>query len=230
MPDVSIISPTFHEAPNIPTLVDRVFAATASASLDAELILVDDDSRDGTAAVVDRLARQFPVRLVVRTERPDLSRAVLAGFAHARAEVFVVIDADLSHPPEAVPRLVKPVAAGLADMSLGSRYIPGGRTENWSLRRLLASRCAAAPARLLVRVSDPLSGFFCLTRRILHRAGGIEVSGYKIALELMIRARPLRIVEVPITFSERKFGSSKLGPRQQWQYLRQLWRLHRGLR
>lgn len=226
MPQVSIISPTFHEAANIPTLTTRIFAATGSAGLDAELILVDDNSRDGTVAIADRLARQFPLRLVVRTDPPDLTAAVLAGFGQARADVFVVIDADLSHPPEALPRLVEPVVRGLADISVGSRYVPGGGSENWPIIRQITSRSAALLARPLLPVRDPLSGFFCLTRRTWRQAGTIHAAGYKIGLELMVRAHRPRIVEVPIIFTERRRGHSKLRVRQQWQYLQQLWHLY----
>jgi dolichol-phosphate mannosyltransferase len=229
-PAVSIIVPTYREAENLPLLAGRVFRALAEAGLRGELIIVDDDSRDGTEAAVRELEQAHDIRLIVRRGERGLSSAVLRGFAEARYDLLLCMDADLSHPPEAVPRLVEAVAPGGADFCIGSRYTPGGTTkEDWGLLRRINSRVATLLARPLTPVRDPMAGFFCLRRETLREAesAGVNPIGYKIGLELLIKARCRRVVEVPIEFSDRLHGRSKLTLRQQAEYLRHLLRLYR---
>ena len=224
---VSIIVPVYREGPNIEPLVRRSFAALHDARVEAEMILVDDDSGDQTVQIVERLASQFPVHITVRTGRRGLSSAVLHGFARAANDVLVVMDADLQHPPEAIPNLVRPIAAGQADIVFGSRYAPGGAIAgDWPILRRLGSRVATLLARPLVPVKDPMSGFFALHRDTWLRAAELNPMGYKIGLELAVKARCRRCLEVPITFSVRQAGTSKLTIRQQAQYLRQLVHLY----
>lgn len=224
---ISIVVPVYREAINIEPLVRRTFAALRQAHLEAELILVDDDSGDGTVEIVDRLAAVFPVRLSVRRRQRGLASAVLHGFAQASNDVLVVMDADLQHPPEAIPSLVHPIATGDADIVFGSRYVPGGAVvRQWSYLRRIGSHVATLLARPLVPVRDPLSGFFALHRDTWRRAGKLKPTGYKIGLELAVRARCNRCVEVPITFSTRRAGRSKLTIHPQLQYLYQLIRLY----
>lgn len=227
---VSIIVPTYKEAQNIPILTRRVFDALGAAGIAAELIFVDDDSQDGTEAVVEALAREFPVRLIVRTDERGLSSAVVRGFREARHDVLLCMDADLSHPPESLPDVIAPIAEGTADFCIGSRYVSGGRTkEDWGLLRWLNSKVATLMARPLTAARDPMAGFFCLRREVLSAAerAGLNPIGYKIALEIMIKARCRKVVEVPIEFSDRLHGKSKLTVRQQLEYLRHLCRLYR---
>jgi dolichol-phosphate mannosyltransferase len=229
-PSISVVVPTFREAPNIPVLAERLFAALDAAGLSAELILVDDNSLDGTEAVAAELARTRPVRLIVRTTERGLSSAVVAGFEKAAHEVLVCMDADLSHPPESVPALVGPIARGEADFVIGSRYVAGGRTDDrWSLLRWLNSKVATLLARPLTAARDPMAGFFCLRRDTLGCAkdAGLNPIGYKIGLEILVKARCRRVVEVPIEFADRLHGKSKLTARQQIEYLLHLWRLYR---
>ena len=225
-PTVSIIVPTYHERENLPILIERVFAAVRSAGLDAEMIIVDDDSRDGTDAVVVEWAGRCPVRLITRTQERGLSSAVLRGFEAAAGEFLVVMDADLSHPPERIPDLVAAVRGG-ADFALGSRYVAGGATVDWSVLRWLNSKVATWLARPLTRVQDPMSGFFCLRRSTWRGAAALNPLGYKIGLELIVKARCRQVVEIPIQFSDRLHGKSKLTARQQLEYLRHLGRLYR---
>jgi dolichol-phosphate mannosyltransferase len=226
-PDVSVVVPAFREAPNLRPLAERVFAATRGAGLDAELIIVDDSSGDGSAEIVADLAALFPVRIIVRTNERGLSSAVLRGFQEARGPFLVVMDADLSHPPEAIPDLVAPVREGRADFALGSRYVSGGHIDqDWSLFRHLNSRIATWLARPLTSVRDPMSGFFCLARASLERAAPLNPVGYKIALELIVKTRSRRCLEVPISFADRAAGTSKLTAREQLRYLRHLARLY----
>lgn len=227
---VSIVVPTFREAENLAELADRAFAAFDSSGLRGEMIVVDDDSRDGTIDVVRRLASKHPIRLITRTQERGLSSAVLCGFGQAKGEILVCMDADLSHPPESLPDLIAPIAAGSADFAIGSRYVAGGRTkEDWGAFRKLNSLVATWLARPLTDAQDPMAGFFCLRRETLRHAeaAGLDPIGYKIALEILVKSQCGRVVEIPIEFSDRLHGKSKLTPRQQWLYLRHLWRLYR---
>jgi len=229
-PAVSVVIPTYKEVENIPILTRRLFAALREADISAELILVDDDSRDGTIEVVENLTREYPVRLITRMGERGLSSAVVRGFAEAKNDILVCMDADLSHPPEAVPALISPIADGRAEFCIGSRYAEGGRTkEDWGILRRLNSRAATLLARPLTSSSDPMAGFFCLARGTLRRAGkaGLNPIGYKIGLEIMIKARCAEVAEVPIEFSDRLHGKSKLTMRQQMEYLLHLARLYR---
>src|SRR5262245_32425264 len=133
---VTVIIPTFHEVENIPILVPQVAKALGDAGISHEIVIVDDNSQDGTEAACQGLASTFPVRLEVRTQERGLSSAVLHGMRMARGAIFVVMDADLSHPPERLPDLVNILQSEGTDFVIGSRYVPGGGTdENWGLFR-----------------------------------------------------------------------------------------------
>ncbi len=198
-----------------------------AARLDWELILTDDDSRDGSEEVALELGRSLPVRFHVRRARPrDLSQSVLDGIRLARFDRLVVLDADLSHPPEQIPELLAALC-GDAGMAVGSRYAPGGRIDGaWSRYRTLNSRVATRLTRPLTHCADPLSGFFAVDRRRLPPLDELAPVGFKIGLELMVRGG-LRVREVPIRFKARHGGSSKLTWRQQLAFLRHLFRLYR---
>ena len=227
---VSIIVPTYKEAENIPILARRLFDSLGSAGIEAELVFVDDNSGDGTDKVADELTRELPVRLIVRTRERGLSSAVIRGFDEAKHEILLCMDADLSHPPESVPDVIAPIADGSADFCLGSRYVAGGKTkEDWGFFRWLNSKVATLMARPLTSAKDPMAGFFCIHRRTLEKAkaAGLNPIGYKIALEIMIKAGCERLVEVPIEFSDRLHGKSKLTLRQPLEYLRHLAWLYR---
>lgn len=224
----SVIVPTYHEAANIPELVRRTFDAVRSANLEAELILVDDDSRDGIERIVEDLQRTCPVRLLVRRGERGLSGAVLAGFAAARHDVFVVMDADLQHPPEAIPGLVAALQRPPHDFAIATRYAMGGSVESdWPWIRRLISRTATLLARPVAPLSDPMSGFFALHRATWEHAAHLDPIGYKIALELYVKGRCRRPAEVPIRFAPRRAGESKLTVKEEWRYLRHLARLYR---
>ena len=224
---VSILVPTFREAANIPSLAERIHAALSDSGIAWELLLIDDNSEDGSEAVVAELARRLPVRLVTRRQPPrDLSLSVIEGIRLCRFDRLVVMDADLSHPPERIADLLAALDAD-CDMVVGSRYAPGGLIDRtWSPWRLLNSRVATSLAFPLVNCSDPMSGFFATDRRVLPDLQQLQPIGYKIALELMVRGR-LRVKELPIDFRDRSMGSSKMNWRQQLNFLRHLYRLYR---
>ncbi len=224
---VSIVVPTFREAANIPRLAERIEAALSGSGIAWELLLVDDDSGDGSEAVAAELGRRLPVRLVTRRRPPrDLSLSVIEGIRLCRFDRLVVMDADLSHPPERIADLLAALGAD-CDMVVGSRYAPGGLIDRtWSRWRLLNSRLATALALPLVRCSDPMAGFFATDRRLLPDLQTLQPIGYKIALELMVRGK-LRVKELPIDFRDRSLGASKMNWRQQLNFLRHLYRLYR---
>jgi dolichol-phosphate mannosyltransferase len=224
----SIIVPTYREAANIEPLTTRVFAATTAAGIEAELIIVDDDSQDGTEAIVERLRGQYPIRLIVRRGQRGLSGAVLAGFGEARFDRFVVMDADLQHPPESIPRLLARLEQDHCDFVLGTRYGGAGSiASDWPPLRRLGSAIATLLARPLAPLSDPMSGFFALHRRTWEQAASLDPIGYKIALELFVKGGCRHPAEVPITFASRTAGASKASLGEGRRYLRHLWRLYR---
>ncbi|HWO43307.1 MAG TPA: polyprenol monophosphomannose synthase [Candidatus Eisenbacteria bacterium] len=226
---VSIVVPTYHEVENIRPLVRRINAALAALERPYEVIIVDDDSRDG----IDRVAREltgaeFPVRLITRVGERGLGTAVLRGFAQARGETLVCMDADLSHPPEAIPTMLRCLAEPGVDFVLGSRYVFGGSTdEHWGVWSRIQSRFATLLARPFTSVKDPMSGFFAISRGAYERAQHLNPIGYKIALELIVKCRCSAVKEIPIHFAKRQFGQSKLGMAERWRYVRHLGRLLR---
>jgi dolichol-phosphate mannosyltransferase len=219
---VSVIIPTYREADNLPLLVPQI--TTALRSWPHEIIVVDDDSNDGTDQAVSTLREEgHAVHLIVRTDQRGLSSAVLRGFFEAKGHVLVCMDADLSHPTEILPRMIETLEKDQAEFIIGSRYVTGGSTgAEWSWFRRLNSSVATLMARPFCRANDPLAGFFALPRAVLDRAEALSPIGYKIGLELIVKGGCSRIVELPIHFSERRFGRSKLGLRDQMNYLRHL--------
>ena len=219
---LSIIVPTYNEAETIGRLVGRISGALAG--LDHELVFVDD-STDGTDKILAEMARRAPrLRVVHRASRTGLASAVVDGIALARGDVLSVLDADLQHPPEVLPALVRAIQDTGADLAIGSRYIPGGGSE-FTLPRRVISRGAIALAQILLRrarsVSDPVSGFFAFRRRVVEGVA-LRPLGYKILLEILVRGRISRVVDVPYHFEARPAGQSKLTMAQNWAYLRHL--------
>ncbi len=227
-PAVTVVVPTYREAENLPALIPAITEALQSAGTPYEILIVDDDSRDGSVEAVARLSAEgHAVRIIVRTGARGLASAVIRGFESARGATLVCMDADLSHPPEAIPRLVGALDAG-ADFVIGSRYVRGGSTEQgWGLFRWLNSRIATWLARPFTGAKDPMAGFFALRRETFASAAALDPIGYKIGLELMVKCRCRRVEEIPIHFADRHRGESKLSFREQWNYLRHLARLAR---
>jgi dolichol-phosphate mannosyltransferase len=228
-PQVSIIVPALNEASNLAPLAEQIDAALRDREGGYEVLIVDDNSQDQTPAVAEELSRKFPVRLIVRQQpKNGLSGAVLCGMEQARGEYLVVMDADLQHPPGKLPELLASLENDDADFALGSRYMPGGSTgEKWGVFRKINSRIATLLARPFAgRVTDPMSGFFALKRQTYENAQRLTPLGYKIALELMCKSRVQRVGEIPIHFTERTRGESKLTLKEQFRYLEHLSRLY----
>jgi dolichol-phosphate mannosyltransferase len=227
---LSIVVPTYNERERLADLVHAVFRGYADRGIDGELVIVDDNSPDGTGQIADDLARQYRITVLHRPSKLGLGTAVVAGFDAASAPVVGVIDADLSHPPDMPPRMLAVMTRTSADVVIGSRYIPGGGTRNWPLLRRVMSRLACVAARPLTPVVDATSGLF-LIRRDLARTIRISAGGFKICLELLVRGRPGSVVEVPYVFSDRAAGESKMNLKEALGYvtqLRDLWRYQRS--
>jgi dolichol-phosphate mannosyltransferase len=223
---LAIVVPTYNERDRLADLVDTIFAAYAAEGVDGELVIVDDNSPDGTGALADELAARYRITVLHRAGKLGLGTAVIEGFAAASAPIVGVIDADLSHPPGLLPRMLAVMQSMSADFVIGSRYIPGGGTRNWGLGRLLMSRFACVMARGLTPIRDATSGFF-LIRRDLARDVRISAGGFKICLELLVRGRPASVVEVPYVFVGRTAGESKMNVKEALGYLQQLKQLRR---
>jgi dolichol-phosphate mannosyltransferase len=222
---ISLIIPTYNEKDNIAPLLERV--AKALSGCDYEVLVVDDNSRDGTIEAAQALASRYPVKVLVRQNERGLATAVVHGLKSAAGDVIGVMDADQQHPPEVIPALIKAIRDG-ADMAIASRYIEGGGCPNWGLSRKIISRVALVISHLLLPstrvVKDPLSGFFMFRRQGVAPEK-LKPVGYKISLEVMLTGNFQRVVEVPYIFEDRSAGKSKLNPGQQLDYLRHLFSL-----
>lgn len=208
--EITLVIPTYNESENLPILLEKVFDAFRSAGLDGRVIVVDDNSPDGTWKTAEELKDRYPgLEVLRRINKRGLSSAVLDGFGMSKSDILGVMDADLSHPPEKIPEMVEPLLRGEADIVIGSRYIKMGGTEDWALRRKISSRIATLAVIGLTSVKDPMSGFFFLKREVIEN---VELSpeGFKIALEILVRGKFDRVVEVPIIFRDRVYGETKL--------------------
>ena len=225
--DFSIIIPTYNEHESVAPLLKKIHHQVGGRNY--EIIFVDDDSRDGTADLINSLSNTYPVRVVVRKGKRGLATAVADGFGYSQSPVLVVMDADLQHPPEVIPALLSAMDAG-ADIAVASRYVSGGGNLGWSKTRQVISSGAILLSHLLLpssrRVKDPMSGFFALRRGVAEKLK-LEPIGYKILLEIIVLAEQARVTEVPFMFQVREQGKSKLNLNQQKEYLKHLLSLMR---
>lgn len=219
--DLTVVIPTYNERDGLAELARKLFEAAGSAGVNLEVVVVDDNSPDGTGHIADDLSRTHRMQVIHRAGKLGLGTAVVAGFQVANAEVVGVMDADFSHPPALVPKMLAAFTATGADVLVASRYIPGGSTPNWPLTRRLMSRAACLLARPLSPIRDAASGFF-LIRRSIARQVVIKAGGFKICLELIVRGWPTRLTEIPYQFDDRESGESKMSKREAAGYLVQL--------
>ncbi|MFC6732993.1 MULTISPECIES: polyprenol monophosphomannose synthase [unclassified Haladaptatus] len=228
---VSVIIPTYNESENVERVIDR--CRTALAGHPFEIVIVDDDSPDGTWRVVSTVyAGDSRIRVIRRTEERGLATAVSHGIRAATYDCCVILDADLQHPPEKIPALLAALESG-ADIAIASRYTAGGGIENWSPYRRFVSRGALVIAKLLIpqvrSVTDPMSGFFAFRRELVS---GVTLApiGYKILLELLVRCEYTLVVDVPYVFHQREHGESKLSLREYLDFLEHAFQLARWAR
>lgn len=222
---ISLIIPTYNEKECITRLLKEIFEAFRKGDIEGEVIIVDDNSPDGTAKIAQKLEKDYNLRILVRDCKRGLSSAVLDGFRVAKGEIMGVIDADLSHSPQSIPSLIKPLEKDEADLVIASRYVKGGGIENWPLRRRIISSGAKVLARPLTKVKDPLSGYFFFKRRVIEEVQ-LNPKGYKIGLEIVVKGKYKNLLEVPYVFRGRVCGKSKLGIGEYKNYLFHLLRLY----
>jgi dolichol-phosphate mannosyltransferase len=221
LPGAWLILPTYNEAENVEAIVRAALEQLATTGREHTILVVDDGSPDGTGEIADRLAEEHEaVRVLHRPSKQGLGRAYLAGFGVALAEgaeLVLEMDADFSHDPADLPRLI--AAADDADLVLGSRYVEGGGVENWGALRRLLSRGGSWYARTLLRVPvrDLTGGFKCFHRLVLETIdlSGVHADGYGFQIELTYRTiqAGFRVREIPIRFRERREGHSKMTAR-----------------
>jgi dolichol-phosphate mannosyltransferase len=220
-PELTIVVPTYNESDRLTELVQKLFGEAAAARVALEVVIVDDNSPDGTGKLADELAQRYSMKVVHRSGKLGLGTAVVEGFAMASADIVGVMDADFSHPPSLVPKMLAAFRATNAQVLVASRYIPGGSTPDWPFKRRLLSRVACLLARGLSPIRDAASGFF-LIRKDIARNVAIKAGGFKICLELIVRGWPTRLVEIPYRFDDRELGESKMSTREASGYLFQL--------
>lgn len=209
--DLTVLIPTINERENIGRMVAIVDAICKAHSINEEILVVDDNSRDGTIEAVETLMNEHRnLHLLVRKEKPGLSQSLYAGMLHAQADIILCLDCDFSHPPEKIPLFYHYLHDMEYDMVIGSRYIKGGDVINWPVMRRVLSSGAALLGRLLIpHVMDSGSGFFAINRCILD---GTHLSprGFRMGFEILGKANWTHVKEIPIVFKDREFGESKL--------------------
>jgi dolichol-phosphate mannosyltransferase len=224
--DVSIVLPTFNERENVEVMIPKIDAALKACGISGEIVVVDDNSPDGTAEYAQSLASHFPVRVIKRVDERGLASAVLAGFSSSSATVCLVMDADASHPTDSLESMIRPILDGQTDITIGSRYIKGGGMVGWPLYRQWMSRGAAWLTVGITALTDATSGFMGIRRDRLDTSV-LNPIGWKIVLEIIIKHPHLTVKEVPIIFYERLLGESKMGMKEQWQYIVHVMHLYR---
>lgn len=219
---LSLVIPTYNEAESLPLLLPQLVQVLRD--IPHEIIIVDDDSPDGTWRVSEKLQASYPaLRVLRRKDERGLSSAVITGFRSARGEVLAVMDADGQHDVSLLRSLYETVRTQRG-MAVASRYVPGGGTGQWKRSRTLFSRTATAVITRLCRlqIHDPMSGFFAIDRVLFERIAPQlpRLRGFKILFDLLMRLpKGTPIAEVPYTFAPRSVGSSKLSLRVQWDFL-----------
>lgn len=221
---LSIVIPTYRERENLSELLEAIEGTLTQKKIPYDVLIVDDDSGDGTVELI-RDMKHLPVELVVRKGKRGLSSAVHEGVLRARGDIIAFMDADLSHPPSALAGMFDWIRSGQADLVIGSRLISGGGIADWPWKRKLTSWVARMMVRPLTPVRDITSGFF-MFRREVYPTNYLNLEGFKIGLEIVVRGKHSRLREFPILFQDRKHGESKLTGKIMGEYLKQLGQLY----
>ena len=210
--DLSIIVPTYNERENIKVLIPRIHKMLNNYNIDYEIIIVDDDSPDGTAKIAEALSRKYPVKIIKRENERGLYSAIVEGAKHATSNIVVVMDADLQHPPELIPKMYFWIKKGY-DLVIASRYIRGATIDGWNPVRRLISWGARALAYALVprlkNIKDIESGYFITHRSSILKLNTNEKS-WKIIIDIVLSDNTKYIFEIPYRFGKRAHGKSKL--------------------
>jgi len=243
----SVVIPTYNESENILRLITEIENNLPTSHF-TEIIIVDDNSPDGTGKLVENYiqeqnaklengrdnssnssSKNYRVKVVHRRAKNGLIPAILDGVKQSTGMNVLIMDADFSHPPEVIPKMMRELALNPNSIIIGSRFIEGGRVVGWPQRRKLLSKGASALARLglnVKRVKDPMSGFFALPRELIQNIS-IDTKGYKILLEILVKNKEIPIREIPYTFIDRQSGKSKMNYNVIMNYAEAIWQLYR---
>ncbi len=220
MSQISIVIPTYNERDNLPILIDEIFTTISDCKeIDLEIIVVDDNSPDGTGTVAEELSKTYPLKVIHRKGKLGLGSAVMEGFCGSKREYMGVMDADLSHDPAILAEMIR--SLNDYDIVIGSRFDEGSSVENWRFDRKVISKAGVWLAGNLTKVSDPLSGYFVLKREVLNDMK-LTSPGYKILLEILVKGRYKKVREIPFRFRTREHSISKLDYKEYLLFLKQL--------
>ncbi|MGH1520844.1 MAG: glycosyltransferase [Nitrosopumilus sp.] len=230
---ISIIIPTYNESENIIKILHSI-GEILPKNIPTQAIVVDDNSPDGTGKIVEDYLKNvkkiadYTIEIIHRKAKDGLGSAILKGIQQAKGDTIVVMDSDFSHPPQIIPKLIESIKKYQYDIAVASRYIKGGKIQGWSLKRKIISKSATLIAKkgLGIDTKDPMSGFFAFKRNII-KGLNIDAIGYKILLEILVKTKNVNIKEIPYTFQDREFGSSKLNSGTIFDYCRSVWKLYR---
>ncbi len=230
---LSVIIPTYNESQNISRMLDIISSCLPPES-NAEIIVVDDNSPDGTWKIAEEYARRSrdrggcEIKIINRRDEKGLSSAILRGIRASIGESVVVMDSDFSHPPETITKMIEELKKSDCDIVVASRYVEGGSITGWPFKRKLISRGATKIAQrsLGIKIKDPMSGFFAFRRHIIRNIK-FDAIGYKILLEILVKARGAKVREIPYNFIDRASGKSKLDKSVIFDYVKSVWKLYR---
>ena len=229
---LSIVIPTYNESKNIIKILDSLRTAL-TREMNAEIIVVDDNSPDGTSNTVEEYAKNsknqgYSIEVIRRENKRGLSSAIVTGIERAKGDAVVVMDSDLSHPTKTIPQMVEELQSSDCDIVVASRYVKGGSVSGWPFKRKLISKGATKIAQhgLGIKIKDPMSGFFAFKRHIVNNIK-FDAIGYKILLEILVKARGAKVKEIPYDFIDRATGSSKMDLSVGVDYLKSVWKLYR---
>jgi len=233
-PQISIILPTYNESQNIIKILKSI-SENIPKGLLTETIVVDDNSPDGTGRIVDDYISQIKkiaentIDIIHRKAKNGLSSAILNGIQNAKGDTIVVMDSDFSHPPQIIPKMIDAFKQYQCDLVVASRYITEGNIEGWTIKRKIMSKVATIIAKkgLGIKTKDPMSGFFAFKKNIIKELN-FDAIGYKFLLELLVKSKGINIKEIPYTFENRKFGSSKLDSSTIIDYFKSVWKLYKN--
>lgn len=232
-PKVSIIIPTYNESNNIIEILKQI-KNSIPKNIISETIVVDDNSPDGTGRIVEEYIKNFKkitnhtIDIIHRTAKTGLSSAIFNGIQEAKGETIIVMDADHSHPPQIIPKMIESLKKSHCDIVIASRYVKGGQIKDWTISRKMISKIATKIAKLFLNIEpkDPMSGFFAFKKNILKNSK-FDLLGYKILLEMLVKTKNVKIMEIPYTFTDRKIGQSKLDSQIILDYIKSIWKLYR---
>jgi len=230
---VSVILPTYNESQNIINILKKI-QEIIPKNISAQAIVVDDNSPDGTGKLVEDYLKNvkeyanYTIDVIHRKAKSGLGTAILNGIKEAKGDTIVVMDCDFSHPPQIIPKMLEALKSQ-CDLVVASRYITGGKTENWPIKRKLLSKFATKVAKnfLNIDAKDPMSGFFAFKRNILD-GKKFDAIGYKLLLEILVKTKGVSIKEIPYTFTDREIGKSKLDLKIMFDYVKSVWKLYKS--